>query len=99
MVKSGKAKGVVLHNGDEIYADVISSSVDPRLTFINFIEAGNLPDEFVEEVKPLQVPRIVRQSEHGARRAAEFQMPARRRSPSARRDVDFAQCRVHGESL
>src|SRR3954470_4917516 len=30
LVKEGRAKGVVLQNGDEIYADVISSSVDPR---------------------------------------------------------------------
>ena len=51
LVKGGKAKGVVLQNGDEIFADVISSSVDPRLMFLNFIEAGNLPDEFVESVK------------------------------------------------
>jgi phytoene dehydrogenase-like protein len=50
-VKDGKAKGVVLENGDEIYADVISSSVDPRLTFIKLMEPGNLPDEFVEEVQ------------------------------------------------
>src|SRR5690348_12300622 len=32
IVKGGKAKGVALQNGDEIYGDVISSSVDPRLT-------------------------------------------------------------------
>jgi phytoene dehydrogenase-like protein len=51
IVKSGKAKGVVLQNGDEIYADVISSSVDPRLTFVNFIEPGHLPDDFLEEVR------------------------------------------------
>jgi phytoene dehydrogenase-like protein len=51
IVKGGKAKGVVLQNGDEIYADVISSSVDPRHTFINFMEPGNLPDEFLEEVR------------------------------------------------
>jgi phytoene dehydrogenase-like protein len=50
IVKEGKAKGVVLQNGDEIFADVISSSVDPRLTFIKLMEPGNLPDEFVEEV-------------------------------------------------
>jgi phytoene dehydrogenase-like protein len=50
-VKDGKAKGVVLENGDEIYADVISSSVDPRLTFIKLMEPGSLPDEFVEEVE------------------------------------------------
>jgi phytoene dehydrogenase-like protein len=51
LVKGGKAKGVVLQNGDEIYADVVSSSVDPRHTFIEFMEPGNLPDEFIEEVR------------------------------------------------
>ena len=50
IVKNGKAKGVVLSNGDEIYADVISSSVDPRMTFTKFIEAQHLPDDFLEDV-------------------------------------------------
>src|SRR5262252_2622590 len=51
IVKGGKAKGVVLSNGDEVYADVISSSVDPRLTFMKFIDAKELPGEFVDEVR------------------------------------------------
>src|ERR1700704_6651004 len=50
IIKNGKAKGVVLPNGDEIYADVISSSVDPRLTFVKMIEDGTLPTEFLEDV-------------------------------------------------
>src|SRR6202167_1790447 len=50
IVKGGKAKGVVLANGDELYADIISSSVDPRLTFTKFIEAEHLPGDFLEEV-------------------------------------------------
>src|SRR6202162_5279038 len=50
IVKNGKAKGVVLANGDEIYADIISSSVDPRLTFTKFIEAGTLPAAFLADV-------------------------------------------------
>jgi phytoene dehydrogenase-like protein len=50
IVKNGKAKGVVLVDGDEIYADIISSSVDPRLTFTRFIEEGVLPRAFLEEV-------------------------------------------------
>src|SRR5437667_4622018 len=50
IVKQGKAKGVVLSNGDEIYANAISSSVDPRLTFTKFIDEGNLPVQFLEEV-------------------------------------------------
>ncbi len=51
LVKRGKACGVVLANGDEILADVVSSSVDPNLTFLKFIESGHLDDEFLEEVK------------------------------------------------
>jgi phytoene dehydrogenase-like protein len=51
IVKDGKAKGVVLANGDEVYANIISSSVDPRRTFISFIESGNLPNEFLDEVR------------------------------------------------
>jgi phytoene dehydrogenase-like protein len=51
IVKNGRAVGVALENGDEIYARVISSSVDPRLTFLKFIENGNLPSEFLDEVR------------------------------------------------
>jgi len=51
IVKDSSAKGVVLQNGNEIYADVVSSSVDPRLTFIKLMEPGNLPDEFVADVQ------------------------------------------------
>ena len=50
IVKDGKAKGVVLTNGDEIYADTVSSSVDPRLTFNKFIEAEHLPADFLEDI-------------------------------------------------
>ncbi len=51
IVKHGKAKGVVAENGDEIYANVVSSSVDPRHTFLEFIEPGNLSHDFLEEVR------------------------------------------------
>jgi phytoene dehydrogenase-like protein len=51
LVKNGKVRGVVLAEGDEIQADVISSSLDPRQTFVNLIEPGQLPGEFLEEVR------------------------------------------------
>src|SRR4030095_6017913 len=51
IVKNGAAKGVVLRNGDEIYADVVSSSVDPRLTFMKMIGAEQLPEDFVEDIQ------------------------------------------------
>ena len=40
-MKAGRARGVILANGDEIQADIVSSSVDPRLTFIQFIDTPN----------------------------------------------------------
>jgi len=51
LVKNGKARGVVLADGDEIQAPVISSSVDPRQTFVKLMEPGHLPGEFLEEVR------------------------------------------------
>src|SRR5205809_222017 len=51
VVKGGRAKGVVLENGDEIDAKVVSSSVDPRLTFMKMVGPEHLPGEFVEDIK------------------------------------------------
>ncbi|MDX6574403.1 MAG: hypothetical protein QOE96_356 [Blastocatellia bacterium] len=51
ILQNGQAKGVVLENGDEIYADVISSSVDPRLTFMKMVGEEHLPTDFVDDIK------------------------------------------------
>jgi phytoene dehydrogenase-like protein len=51
LVKDGRAAGVVLENGDEIAADVVSSSVDPWLTFLKMLDEKELPGDFVEEVR------------------------------------------------
>jgi phytoene dehydrogenase-like protein len=51
VVSGGRARGVVLENGDEISADIVSSSVDPRLTFLRLVGAAHLPAEFVEDVE------------------------------------------------
>jgi phytoene dehydrogenase-like protein len=51
LVQSGKATGVALENGDELRAGVVSSSVDPNLTFLKMIGPDHLPGEFVEEVR------------------------------------------------
>ena len=50
LVRGNRAEGVVLANGDEIRADAVASSVDPRLTFLRLLDAGTLPDDFVEDV-------------------------------------------------
>ena len=51
ILKNGQAKGVVLQNGDEIYADIVSSSVDPRLTFMKMVGEEHLPEDFVNDIK------------------------------------------------
>src|SRR5271169_5808095 len=51
LVKDGKAIGVATTSGDEFYAPVISSSVDPNLAFLKMIDASHLPGEFRQEVK------------------------------------------------
>ncbi len=51
LVKEGRACGVILENGDEIAADVVSSSVDPNLTFLKFIGSDHLESEFLGEVR------------------------------------------------
>src|ERR1700686_4774145 len=50
MGENGEAKGVVLEDGNEIRADIVSSSVDPRLTFMKFIGPEHLPADFVEDI-------------------------------------------------
>jgi phytoene dehydrogenase-like protein len=50
-VHRGQAIGVVLANGDELSAEIVVSSVDPHLTFLKFIDEGDLPAEFVEEIR------------------------------------------------
>jgi phytoene dehydrogenase-like protein len=49
--KNGEARGVVLANGDELEATLVLSSVDPNLTFLKFLDARELPGEFVDEIR------------------------------------------------
>jgi phytoene dehydrogenase-like protein len=51
LVKDGRAAGVVLQSGEEITANVVSSSVDPHLTFEKFLEPSELPADFLEGVR------------------------------------------------
>ena len=48
LVKNGRACGVVLQSGEELSANVVSSSVDPHLTFEKFLEPSELPADFLE---------------------------------------------------
>src|ERR671911_619554 len=51
IVKEGVAGGVVLRNGDELRASVVSASTDPRLTFFGLVGEAHLPEDFVEHLR------------------------------------------------
>ena len=51
VVKNGRAAGVILQSGEELGANVVSSSVDPHLTFEKFLEPSELPTDFLEGVR------------------------------------------------
>jgi phytoene dehydrogenase-like protein len=49
--KNGRVTGVALQSGEEIRCNVVSSSVDPHHTFLAFMDAKDLPSDFVASVK------------------------------------------------
>ena len=51
LVREGAACGVALANGDEFRAKMVASSVDCRLTFERFLDPGELPPEFLAEIR------------------------------------------------
>src|SRR5258705_1314682 len=51
IVKDGRTTRVALKSSAEISANVVSSSVDPHLTFEKFLEPSNLPADFLESVR------------------------------------------------
>ena len=53
LVENGKAAGVVLTDGTEVRARTVLSNADPKRTFLTFVPAGSLPDEFVARVRAL----------------------------------------------
>jgi phytoene dehydrogenase-like protein len=51
LLKGGRARGVVLENGDEIGARAVVSGLDPRRTFLGMVGEENLDPEFVSQIK------------------------------------------------
>ena len=45
IVRAGKAQGVALENGDEIYADIIISSLDPRRSYLDLVDVATRKNE------------------------------------------------------
>jgi phytoene dehydrogenase-like protein len=55
LVRDGRARGVVLDNGDELLADLVFSSLDPKRTFLRLLDAHHLPDDFVAAIRRFRI--------------------------------------------
>jgi phytoene dehydrogenase-like protein len=51
IVKRGRVTGVALQDGDEIAARVVSSSLDPRRTFLQLVGEAEIPPDFTDAIK------------------------------------------------
>lgn len=55
MVKHGKAYGVALKNGTELYADVVVSNLDPKRTFLDVMNEKDLPEDVVSKAQNFKI--------------------------------------------
>ena len=55
LVENGRTKGVVLENGDEHYADIVISNLDPKRTFLNIMNEKDLPADVVKKAKNFKI--------------------------------------------
>jgi phytoene dehydrogenase-like protein len=51
----GRAAGVALASGEELRADVVVSSLDPKRTFLTLLDSAELPRDFVDDVRRYKI--------------------------------------------
>jgi phytoene dehydrogenase-like protein len=54
-VHGGRASGVTLENGDELRSKVVVSAVDPKRSFLQFVDRQHLPGEFTEAIRAFRI--------------------------------------------
>jgi len=50
-IRDGRATGVVLGDGEELAAPIVVSACHPQITFLRQIDARDLPDDFVDDIR------------------------------------------------
>ena len=53
--KGGRTKGVALTNGDEYYADIVVSNLDPKRTVLKIMNEGDLPKDIIRKAKNFKI--------------------------------------------
>src|SRR6201996_5871347 len=55
IVRGGRAVGVALESGEEVFASKVVSNLDVRRTFLETMDARDLPEEFVRQVRNFKI--------------------------------------------
>lgn len=55
IVRGGRAVGVALEDGEEIYARTVVSNMDVKRTFLESMEERDLPEDFVRQVRNFKI--------------------------------------------
>ncbi len=55
LIENGRARGVVLEDGEEIRARRVVSNMDVKRTFLSCVDADQLPGEFLERVRNFKI--------------------------------------------
>ncbi len=55
LVKNGKACGVALENGEEVYANIIVSNLDAKRTFTKIMDPDDLPEGIYDKAKNFKI--------------------------------------------
>jgi phytoene dehydrogenase-like protein len=55
LVRHGRAHGVALSSGEELSASLVVSNMDVKRTFLNTVEASELPEEFLAAVRRFKI--------------------------------------------
>jgi phytoene dehydrogenase-like protein len=51
LIKNGEATGVVLENGDELYAKTVISNLDPNRTYLKMVGESHLEPDVLKDIK------------------------------------------------
>ncbi len=55
LIRDGRARGVVLQNGEELHAPVVASNLDPKATFLKMVQPDQLEPDFRTSIEHFRV--------------------------------------------
>jgi phytoene dehydrogenase-like protein len=74
----GVASGAVTADGEEFHARVVLSNADPKRTYLRLVDRQDLPDDFVADIKGIQITSPVMKINLATDRLPEYRALAKR---------------------